>query len=406
MTTAETRPYINLLDPKFYEDPYEGYQWLRDNDPVYWDSIHKLWGISRYEDIVAIEKDSALYTSIHGSRPATDQTDDTSMINRDDPDHQQQRMLVARQFTPRAVKQIESRIRQVVTELIDKVIEQGECEAIESLASPLPAILIGEKLGFPPELWPKLREWSEVTMFESGQNPPDGSPAPISEKSQTAIMEFSMTVLDLIAQRRAEPKDDLISTWCHTEQGGRLWNEGEIISECLLLLDGGAETTRTVIGTIIRELALQPDQRQILIDRPEVLGETGVEEFIRWVTPILNMRRTVTKDHEFRGKEMKAGDQILLMYSSANRDPRVFDNPDTFDVTREHNHHVSFGFGTHFCLGASLARIEIRVMFEELLKRMPDWQLAPGASPKKMGATFAVAYDAIPIVFTPGKRLG
>ena len=406
MTTAETRPYINLLDPKFYEDPYEGYQWLRDNDPVYWDSIHKLWGISRYEDIVAIEKDSALYTSIHGSRPATDQTDDTSMINRDDPDHQQQRMLVARQFTPRAVKQIESRIRQVVTELIDNVIEQGECEAIESLASPLPAILIGEKLGFPPELWPKLREWSEVTMFESGQNPPDGSPAPISEKSQTAIMEFSMTVLDLIAQRRAEPKDDLISTWCHTEQGGRLWNEGEIISECLLLLDGGAETTRTVIGTIIRELALQPDQRQILIDRPEVLGETGVEEFIRWVTPILNMRRTVTKDHEFRGKEMKAGDQILLMYSSANRDPRVFDNPDTFDVTREHNHHVSFGFGTHFCLGASLARIEIRVMFEELLKRMPDWQLAPGASPKKMGATFAVAYDAIPIVFKPGKRLG
>lgn len=406
MTTAETRPYINLLDPKFYEDPYEGYQWLRDNDPVYWDPIHKLWGISRYEDIVAIEKDAGLYTSVHGSRPATDQTDDTSMINRDDPDHQQQRMLVARQFTPRAVKQIETRIRQVVTELIDNVIEQGECEAIESLASPLPAILIGEKLGFPPELWPKLREWSEVTMFESGQNPPDGSPAPISEKSQTAIMEFSMTVLDLIAQRRAEPKDDLISTWCHTEQGGRLWNEGEIISECLLLLDGGAETTRTVIGTIIRELALQPDQRQILIDQPDVLGETGVEEFIRWVTPILNMRRTVTKDHEFRGKEMKAGDQILLMYSSANRDPRVFDNPDTFDVTREHNHHVSFGFGTHFCLGASLARIEIRVMFEELLKRMPDWRLAPGASPKKMGATFAVAYDAIPIVFTPGKRLG
>lgn len=406
MTTTENRPYINLLDPKFYEDPYEAYAWLRDNDPVYWDSVHKLWGISRYEDIVAIEKEASLYTSVHGSRPATDQTDDTSMINRDDPDHQQQRMLVARQFTPRAVKQIESRIREVVTQLIDDVIEKGECEAIESLASPLPAILIGEKLGFPPELWPKLREWSEVTMFESGQNPPDGSPAPISEKSQTAIMEFSMTVLDLINQRRAEPKDDLISTWCHTEQGGRKWNEGEIISECLLLLDGGAETTRTVIGTIIRELALQPDQRQILINQPEVLGDTGVEEFIRWVTPILNMRRTVTRDHEFRGKEMKTGEQILLMYSSANRDPRVFTDPDTFDVKREHNHHVSFGFGTHFCLGASLARIEIRVMFEELLRRMPDWQLAPGANPKKMGATFAVAYDAIPIVFTPGKRIG
>jgi len=160
--TATEMPYVNLLDPQFYVDPWPAYRWLRENDPVHWDPIHKLWGISRYEDIVEIEKNWKVFTSEDGSRPATDQRDDTSMINRDDPDHQQQRMLVARQFTPRAVKQIEGKIRSIVNELIDDVAAAGECEAIDSLASPLPAILIGDKLGFPRELWPKLREWSEV----------------------------------------------------------------------------------------------------------------------------------------------------------------------------------------------------------------------------------------------------
>jgi cytochrome P450 family 142 subfamily A polypeptide 1 len=400
MTTTET-PYVNLLDPQFYVDPWGAYQWLRANDPVYWDPTHCIWGISRYEDIVEVEKNWKLYTSEDGSRPATDQRDDTSMINRDDPEHQKQRMLVARQFTPRAVKQIEGKIRSIVNELIDEVASSGRCEAIESLASPLPAILIGDKLGFPRELWPKLREWSEVTMYESGQNPPDGSPAAFSELSTNAIMEFAAATIELIAERRKEPKDDLITIWATTEVDGHRWSDGEIISECLLLLDGGAETTRTVIGSIIRELALDPGQRQLLIDNPELLGETGVEEFIRWVTPILNMRRTATEDHVFRGKNIKKGDQLLLMYASANRDESVFDHPEVFDVRRSHNHHVAFGFGTHFCLGSSLARIEIRVMFEELLRRIPDWKLVPGSEPKILGATFTRAYDRIDIEFTP-----
>lgn len=400
MTTTEN-PYVNLLDPQFYVDPWSAYRWLRANDPVFWDATHRIWGISRYEDIVEVEKNWKLYTSEDGSRPATDQRDDTSMINRDDPEHQQQRMLVARQFTPRAVKQIEGKIRSIVNELIDDVASSGRCEAIESLASPLPAILIGDKLGFPRELWPKLREWSEVTMYESGQNPPDGTPAAFSELSTNAIMEFAAATIELIAERRKEPKDDLITIWATTEVDGHLWSDGEIISECLLLLDGGAETTRTVIGSIIRELAINPSQRQLLIENPDLLGETGVEEFIRWVTPILNMRRTATEDHVFRGKNIKKGDQLLLMYASANRDESVFDQPDVFDVQRSHNHHVAFGFGTHFCLGSSLARIEIRVMFEELLRRIPDWKLTPGSESKILGATFTRAYDRVDIEFTP-----
>jgi cholest-4-en-3-one 26-monooxygenase len=241
-------------------------------------------------------------------------------------------------------------------------------------------------------------------MHESGQNPPDGSTAPFSELSMNAIMEFSGATIALINERRASPKDDLISIWATTEVDGRLWTDAEIISECLLLLDGGAETTRTVIGAVIRELALRPDQRSILIEDPSVLGQTAVEEFIRWVTPILNMRRTATKDLEFRGKNIKKGDQLLLMYASANRDESVFEDPENFDVNRSHNHHVAFGFGTHFCLGSSLARIEIRVMFEELLRRIPDWRLTPGAESKILGATFTRAYDRVEIDFTPETR--
>src|SRR4029079_12316556 len=197
---------------------------------------------------------------------------------------------------------------------------------------------------------------------------------------------------ELIAERRAEPQDDLISTWTQTDVHGARWTDGEIISEALLLLDGGAETTRTVIGAIVRELALRPDQRQLLVDDPAMLGETAVEEFIRWVTPILNMRRTATEDHELHGQQLRAGDELLLMYGSANRDERAFHDPDVFDVRRGHNRHVAFGLGTHFCLGASLARIEIRVMFEELLRRIPDWRLAAGTEPKILPATFARAY--------------
>jgi cytochrome P450 family 142 subfamily A polypeptide 1 len=408
--TATDAPTINLLDPSFYVDPFAAYRWLRDNEPVYWDPIHNIWGISRYEDIVEIEKDTRRYSSFYGSRPRTDQSADTSMINKDDPHHQKQRMLVARQFTPRAVKQLEDDVRRIVTALIDDVVETGACEAIESLASPLPAIVIGDKLGYPREMWPKLREWSEITMYESSQFPPDGSEPVRSPRMEAAMAEFAGATLDLIAKRRADPQQDLISLWTQAtttdDDSGRTWTDLEVLAECILLLDGGAETTRTVIGSIIRELALQPDQRRILIDRPETLADTAVEEFIRWVTPILNMRRTATEDHELRGKQLKAGDQLLLMYSSANRDERVFDDPERFDVTRQHNHHVAFGFGTHFCLGASLARLEIRVMFEELLRRIPDWRLAAGHEPQIMPATFARAYDAVHIEFTPGARVG
>jgi cytochrome P450 family 142 subfamily A polypeptide 1 len=396
---------VNLLDGAFYAgDPYPTYARLRDEAPVYWDPVNRLWGISRYADVVEVEKQARRYSSGQGSRPHI--ASDTSMINHDDPLHQNKRRLVARRFTPRAVKEHEEHVRAVVTELIDAVAATGECEVVQSLAAPLPARIIGEMLGFEPDLWPKCLEWSEVTMYEGGQYNADGSERQTSERTMAAVLEFAAATLEVIARRRAAPADDLISTWVHSEVAFpdgtvRALTDDEIVHEALLVLDGGAETTRTVIGSIVLELARQPDQREKLLADPTVLADTGVEEFIRWVTPILNMRRTATETHELHGQTIHAGDEVLLMYSSANRDERVFTDPETFDVTRAHNHHVAFGFGTHFCLGASLARLEIRVMFEELLRRIPDWRLAPGAEPRLLPSAFACGYDAIPIEFTP-----
>jgi cholest-4-en-3-one 26-monooxygenase len=393
----------NLLDGTLYAvDPGPLYRQLRDEAPVHRDERNGIWGISRYHDVVEVEKDPARYTSALGSRPRI--IGDVSSINNDDPLHQNKRRLVARRFTPRSVKQHEDRVRAVAADLIGRVAAAGSCEVVRDLAAPLPARVICEMLGFPAELAPRCQEWSEVTMLSGGTYPTDGGEPQASEATMEAVLEFAAVALETLEARRREPRDDLLSVWAHADVefpdgSSRPLNEDEIVHEALLLLDGGAETTRTVIGTMCLELIRHPDQRAALAADPGILADTGVEEFIRWVTPILNMRRTATCDHELHGETIRAGDELLLMYGSANRDERAFDEPDTLDVTRAHNHHVAFGFGTHFCLGASLARLEIRVMFEELLRRLPPLRLAPGAEPTKVPSAFACAYREIPVEF-------
>ena len=393
MTTVEQRQ-IDLLDGYLYAgDPDPTYTWLRDHAPVYRDETNGIWAVSRYQDVLDCERNTALYSSARGSRPNLE--DSTSMINMDDPRHQRQRQLVARQFTPRAVKDIEDRVRSVVTGLIDEVCETGCCDVVHDLAAPLPAAIIAERLGFPSDAWPRVVYWSETTMLSGG------GPRYLGVAAMKAVQDFAATAMAVIAERRREPRDDLISVWCHKPVDGRAMSDAEILSEALLLLDGGAETTRSVIGTTVLTLIRHPDQRQKLIDDPSIIGRTAVEEMIRWVTPILNMRRTATEDHELHGQTIRSGDQLLLLYGAANRDPEAFDDPDRFEVTRSHNHHVAFGFGTHFCLGANLARLEIRVMFEELLRRLPDVRLAPGVEPEVVPGYFARTLRKLPVEFTP-----
>ena len=251
------QPYVNLLDPEFYVDPWDAYRWLRDNDPVFWDPVQKLWGISRFEDVMHVEKHAQLYSSYQGSRPHIDQTENTSMIDQDDPAHQCQRSLIVRRFTPRAVSTQEDEVREVATAIVDAVAPRGSCDAVEAIASRLPAIMIGRRLGYAPDQWEQVRSWSEITMYQGGQTPADGGQFPTREMLGDAVTDFAETTLRLVRERRADPRDDLISIWTQAEREGqgRPWTDQEILEECLLVLDGGAETTRTVIGAIIVELA-------------------------------------------------------------------------------------------------------------------------------------------------------
>ena len=375
MTTEVTTPRVNVLDPEFYVDPWDAYRWLREEAPVFWDPVQKLWAISRYDDIIAIEVDGARYSSFAGSRPHLDQREDRSIINMDDPEHQQQRNLVARRFTPGAVRNHEEHVRGICREILDDVAPRGECEAIEAIASRVPAIMIGDLLGYPREMWERVRHWSEQIMLLAGQTSPDGPPHESHPGLGPVIQEFFEVTTPIVKERQADPRDDLISIWATTEG----WDTGHVLDETILVLNGGAETTRTVIGTMIRELALQPDQRQLLLDRPELVSTTAVEEFIRWVTPVLNMCRVANRDYEISGQTIRQGQQVVLMYPSANRDPAHFDEPERYDVTRDPNHHIAFGFGTHFCLGAALARLEIKLFFEEFVRRVREIRVVPGS---------------------------
>jgi cytochrome P450 family 142 subfamily A polypeptide 1 len=388
---------VDLLDPYLYSgNPFPAYRRLRDEAPVYWDAQNGIWALSRYRDVMAAERNTSLYSSARGSRPHIEMAE--SMINRDDPRHSKQRKLVSGRFTPAAVRRHEDRVRVVANRLIDRIAPTGEAEVVEDLAAPLPATVICGLLGFDDDRWADCKRWSELTMAAAGfrDDHPDRPGG-----NYEAAGEFGAAAYELLLARRAEPRDDLMSVWAHATVDGEPLPDAEVINEALLLLDGGAETTRSVIGQSVWALCEHPEERARLLDDPGLLRSTAVEELIRWATPILNMRRTVTADHRLEDQQLRAGDQVLLMYGAANRDERAFEDPDRFDVGRAHNHHVAFGFGTHFCLGANLARLEIRVMFEELLRRLPDFRLVPGFVPEFVPGYFTRTLRELPIEFSP-----
>src|SRR4051794_16369898 len=364
-TTPAAGTSIDLLDGDFYvSDPYPTYAWMRQNDPVHWDSVNELWGISRYDDVVEIERRKDVFInsdqSKGGYRPNIPA--DAAIIGLDDPFHAQRRALVARRFTPKAVGDKAAEIRAVVTRLLDNALDRGRAEIIGDLASPLPALMIGRLLGFPDDDWPKLREWSERTIMLGG------GPRYFSQDGVDAAIEFAVAASELYESKKICPMDDLMTIYTSAEIDGHDFGVSEAASDALLLLDGGAETTRTVIARALMLLDEHPDQWRALKGGADMA--TAVEEMIRYVTPIHNMCRVALTDFDLDGSLIPAGTQALLMYSSANRDPAHFDDPETFDVTRTPNHHIAFGFGTHFCVGAALARLEIRTFFEEFVRRV------------------------------------
>ena len=366
---SETR-VIDILDGNFYvTDPYSTYAWMRENAPVYWDAVNELWGITRYDDIVEIERRKDVFISSDtvkgGYRPNLPA--DPAIIGLDDPHHAARRNLVARRFTPKAVAAREDHIREVVVGLIDAALAKGTAEIIEDLASPLPALMIGRLLGFPDERWPDLRDWSERTIALGG------GPRYFDPDGIAAYMEFTTATTELFDSKKGCPADDILSLYTAASIPDHDFGLTEALGDSLLLLDGGAETTRTVIARTLLNLAAHPDQWAALQGGADLTVAT--EEFIRYVTPIHNMCRVANVDYELSGVTVPAGNQVVLMYSSANRDPAHFDDPERFDVTRQPNHHIAFGFGSHFCLGAALARAEIRIFFEEFVRRVATFDV-------------------------------
>ena len=390
-----TTRVIDLLDGDFYvNDPYPTYAWMREHAPAYWDGINELWGITRYDDIVHIEKHKERFISSDkekgGYRPNLPA--DRALIGLDDPIHTKRRNIVSRRFTPRAAGQWEDHVRAVVTVLLDDMVAQGgACEIVDTLAAPLPAMMIGKLLGFPLERWRDLKHWSETTIALGG------GPRYFTEEGMTSALAFAAASAELFEEKRGCPADDVMSVWTQASIDDRPLTLDEIIPDCLLLLDGGAETTRTVIARTILDLIAHPEQWARL--RAGADSAVATEEFIRYVTPIHNMCRVATTDTEIGGETIRAGQQVVLMYPSANRDPAHFTDPESYDITRHPNQHLAFGFGTHFCLGASLARLEIRVFFEELRRRVTAMRLVPGTAPVDQPNAFVYGLESAHVEF-------
>jgi cytochrome P450 family 142 subfamily A polypeptide 1 len=396
MTTTESAfEGVALLDGAWYaDDPHAVWRWMRREAPVYWDEVGRVWGIAKYDDVLAIEKDPATFSSRKGIRPHGRAL--PMMISMDNPEHQRRRSLVNRGFTPRRVAEMEATVAGLCGRIIDRVCETGSCDFVWDIAAPLPLMMIAELLGFDDEAHNDLLRWSDDMLRATTSHP---TPE-VEAVALDAMLGFRELQLRVVERRRADPRDDLISTLCTAEVDGHRLDDESIVMETLLLLIGGDETSRHVISGGMLALLEHPDQWAALIADPDLLPN-AVEELVRWVSPVKNMSRVVTRDVELRGRQLREGDELMLFYPSANRDEDVFDDPDRFDIRRSHNTHLAFGFGAHFCLGASLARLELKVMFRELTRRLPDLRLAEGAELPHRASNFVSGLESMPVEFTP-----
>jgi len=389
-------PDVSLLDGAFYaDDPYPAFAWMRRNQPVYRDEPSGVWGVTRYHDVKSVATTPALFSNAGGIRP--DQPAMPYMIDMDNPDHRRRRRLVGEGFLPKAVAARRPAIGEICDYLIDLVRARGECDFVRDLAAPLPLFVIGDMLGVAPGDRPDLLRWSDDMVRALGSPDPDAL-----SRAVTAFSEYTAYIANRIAERRRdEDESDLIGILANAELDGDRLADDSITMESLLILIGGDETTRHVLSGGMEALFAHPDQYARLRDDLDLLP-VALDEMLRWVSPIKNMARTATADTTIGDTAIRAGDTLLLLYPSANRDEDVFDDPDEFDITRAPNEHVAFGFGAHFCLGSLLARLELKEMFSRLLTRLPDLELAEEATiplPRRP-ANFVSGIESMPVTFT------
>lgn len=385
---------IQLVRGEFYaDDPHPLFTWMRAHAPVYWDEQGEVWGVTLYEDIMRISRDGQTFSNRYGMRP--DSPPMPSMINLDDPEHKRRRSLVNKGFTAGRVRAQEDKIRRWCAHLLDRAQEKGRFDFVREVAMPLPMMVIGDMLGVAEEDHERLLRWSDELILGSTMTAPPECIA----AAQRAFEEYSEYHHRVAEDRRRSPREDLISVLVHAEIDGDRVSEDELLHETLLILVGGDETTRHVISGGMYELLRNPEQWALLQREPARIP-VAVEEMLRWVSPIQNMARTATRDVELRGQHIAAGDRLLLLYPSGNRDEAVFTDPFRFDVTRQPNEHVAFGgYGTHFCLGANLARLELRLLFEELARRKPQLELLGDGSPPRRPSNFIVGFESLPVIW-------
>jgi len=370
MTT--TRRDVDLLDPELYRGPdmHPTFTWMRANEPVYRDRRNGLWGITRHADLKEVERRSSVFWSGQGYR-AIWSPEEINMIAQDDPRHRQQRMLVQHHLTGSAVGARRDEIDELTAELIDRALARSngddEIEVVESLAGQLPARLTCRLLGYPESMWREVKSWSERLM-RIDMRERDGS---TFSEFYDANIEFA-TALGPVAQEKVGcPAHDLISEWVNARIDGEPLPPAAIVHEVGLFISGGAETTRTAISHGLRAFVDHPDQWDAMAADPSLVPG-AVEEVLRWVTPLNNMFRRAGAVTEVGGQRIGRGDRLILLYPSANRDEDVFRDPFTFDIRRDPNPQIAFGFGTHLCIGTHVARSTLASLFGQLASRVTD----------------------------------
>jgi cytochrome P450 family 142 subfamily A polypeptide 1 len=389
---AGDRPVVDLLDPSFHVgDPHPAYRWMRANEPIYRDEANSLWCITRMAHLREVERRATTFVSSQGYRSVW-VPGETSMISKDDPDHTRQRKLVANRFTPKAVGRLEDNVRAVVREAIGFFAPTGRVEVVDALAARIPSILTCRLLGWDDERWRDVRSWSERLMRidTMARDPMQGA------DGIRAMLELNAAALATLSDRRSCPRDDILSVWANAEEHGCPMSDQDVVYELGLVIPGGAETTRTTLARALILFSERNDLWEAMAADPGIIP-TAVDELLRWITPLNNMFRTAVEDTELDGVAMRTGDRLALVYPSANRDEAVFDEPDEVDLRRDPNPHIAFGFGTHFCLGASVARLSLRVALEELTARMTN--LRPAQPPRYEANVFVKAVEHFELAY-------
>jgi cholest-4-en-3-one 26-monooxygenase len=396
-------PAVDIFDPDIYVSgvPHQAFRTLRSEAPVYFHPEpggKGFWAITKYADVVTCSKDPGTYSSWKGGTNIPDYPRESLdvirmlMVNMDPPQHTKFRRLTSTGFTPRMIARMEEYIRRAAVKIVDEVAPLGACDFVTKVAAELPLVVIADIMGIPQEDRHKVFDWSNRLI---GFDDPEFQTS--LEDAQMAAAEMWGYANDLAEGRRGKDGKDLVTVLINAEIDGERLSEMEFDAFFLLLAVAGNETTRNLISGGMLALMENPEQRQRLLADPSLLN-TAVEEMLRWVTPVIHFRRTAMKDTELRGQQIKEGDKVVLYYTSANRDEEVFPDAHVFDVGRSPNDHLAFGIGQHSCLGLNLARLEIKVMFEEILKRMPDIELAGNV--RRLRSNFINGVKEIPVTYT------